>query len=188
MCFPRALALALSALSQAFHSLFTCFLSSLRFFLTYMLSSFLLSHTHLHTRTHIAQPLCPGMRPGRHCTCCCHGNTAFKTSSGDEETGEHRPSPPKQARTAAALSSPSANDSEEGLTLVTFDKHKGKTFAQVQRQDPSYCRWVCGLEDPSFLDFLQKERASDAQAASPREGCTSVQLETACVCRQGRGK
>lgn len=45
--------------------------------------------------------------------------------------------------------------------MISFGKHSGKTFAEVEAEDCSYCNWALGVPDPSptLKDFVEYLRA-----------------------------
>lgn len=46
---------------------------------------------------------------------------------------------------------------KSGDRVVTFGKHKGKTYEKVRESDPQYCAWVLGQTDfkyKHFYDYL----------------------------------
>lgn len=77
--------------------------------------------------------------------------------------------PPVSAGPAQAAESAS----EAGAALMTFGKHRGRTFAEVCDHEPDYCAWAMAQPQPSgalaaFVKYLELQGLPGSPAAKRR--------------------
>lgn len=78
--------------------------------------------------------------------------------------------PPVGARPAQAAES---DGSEAGAALMTFGKHRGRTFAEVCDHEPDYCAWAMAQPQPSgalaaFVKYLELQGLPGSPAVKRR--------------------
>lgn len=78
-----------------------------------------------------------------------------------------------QAASSQPLQVPAEEERENGASLLTFGKHRGRSFATVCHEDPDYCAWAMAQPQPSpamaeFVRYLDSLGLSDVFAAKRR--------------------
>jgi uncharacterized protein (DUF3820 family) len=98
-------------------------------------------------------------------------------------TLSHEPVAPK--RTPTIWLGPVA---PTGSSLLSFGKHKGKTFDHLLEKEPDYCRWVLGADAPTgalkaFQDWLKTRE--DSRPAAPTAAAVAPPRSPATAFRGG---
>jgi len=70
----------------------------------------------------------------------------------------------------------------DGTALIDFGKHSGRTYADVEASEPSYCAWVQGLVNPNgslqaFADYLSARSVQDLEKKSDSDSDSDSESE-----------